>query len=193
MDKRIQELLGLIERDTELITSIGECERLDKHLNITGLCEQEKGYIVAAIADKAAKKPVVITSDAARARLLAGYVKPFVNGEVVILTPREMSLVNALASSRDPEIERLGALCKIINNDYGAAIICGGGLLNRMPPKKAFMSFAKTIKFGEALDPSEFSMFLIEAGYERVGMVTLWIFFHQTTICLYVFHSLMTK
>lgn len=171
MDKRIQEMLELINKDEELLSSISECERLDKHLNITGLCEQQKGYLISAIANKSDKKPVIIVSDIARARLLSGFLKPFVNGEVITVTPREMSIVNALASSKDPEIERLGSICKLLNNDYGAALICAGGLLNRMPPVKSFKKSIKTIKFGDSLDPRDLSEFLVESGYVRVGMV----------------------
>ncbi len=171
MTDRIIEILGLIERDEELINAITLCDGSKRHLNITGLCEQQKGYMVSAMANRSKKKPVIICSDAARARLLAGFIKPFVEGEVVTITPREMSLVNALASSKDPEIERLGAICKLYNEDYGAAIICAGSLLNKMPSTKMFVAFSKTIKYGESLDPADLAQFLVEAGYERVNLV----------------------
>lgn len=171
MDKEIQEILSLIDRDQKLVELLDECNRLDKHLNITGLCEQQKGYLISALANKSDKKPVIIVSDAARARLLSGYIKPFIDGEVVTIIPREMSLVNALASSKDPEIERLGAICRLVNNDFGAAIICAGSLLNKMAPIKEFKKTIRTIKLGESLDPVDFADYLTECGYERVGMV----------------------
>ena len=81
MEDSILSLLSLIKKDQDLIDSIDEAQRLDRHLNITGLCEQEKGYIISSIASLHSKKPVVIVSDVARARLLSGFLKPFVDGD----------------------------------------------------------------------------------------------------------------
>ncbi|MCR5805060.1 MAG: transcription-repair coupling factor [Clostridia bacterium] len=171
MDDRILSLFNLIPKDKELFDAIDEAQRLDKHLNITGLCEQQKGFMIASLADLKAKKPVVIVSDVARARLLAGFLKPFVKGEVITVVPREMSLVSAIASSKDPEIERLGAISRLLNNDFGAALICSGSLLNKMPRKRDIKDLCNTVKVGDSLDPSEFSKTLIACGYERVGLV----------------------
>ena len=171
MEKSILSLLELISRDKELIDSFDEARRLDRHLNITGLCEQQKGFMIASLAQIEKKKPVIIVSDVARARLLTGFLKPFVKGEVITVAPREMSLVSALASSKDPEIERLGAISKLINNDFGAALICAGSLLNKMPLKRDFTGLCNTVKLGDSLDPYEFSKLLVACGYERVGLV----------------------
>lgn len=171
MDDKLLSLLRSVKKDKDLVDSFKESKRLDKHLNITGLCEQQKGFLLASLADLNSKKPVVIVSDVARARLLAGFLKPFADGEVITIIPREMSLVNALASSKDPEIERLASIERLINNDYAAAIICGGSLLNKMLPKKSFMEFCSNIKVGQTIDSSDFMKHLIASGYERVGMV----------------------
>lgn len=171
MKDRILSLLSLISKDKDLIDSLDESQRLDKHLNITGLCEQEKGYILSAVAGLRKKKPVVVVPDVARARLLTGFLKPFVDGDVITITPREMSLVNALASSKDPEIERLSAVSRLIENDFGAILLCAGSLLNKMPPKHDIKALCNTVKVGKTLDINELCRQLIEAGYERVGLV----------------------
>ena len=173
MIKGTAELLALIEKDKNLLLNFDECSRLNSHLNVSGLCEQEKGYFFAALAERSSKKPVIVVADPARARVLAGALAPFIDGDTVVLQPREMSLVNALASSRDTESERLGVVCRIVENDFGAAIICAGALLNKMPKKKTFVSHTMLLKLTERVDPSQLAAELSAIGYERVGMVSV--------------------
>lgn len=170
-EKRIEELLTLIDKDVKLIDAFEECGADLTHLNITGLCEQQKGFLAAALCKKHDKKPVIIVPDPARARMLTGYLRPFVKGDIVVVQPREMSLVNAMASSHDTESERLGNIEKLMTNDFGAALICAGAMMNRMMPVKEFKKYCLDIKLGETIDPSDLKESLIEAGYERVNMV----------------------
>ena len=144
MDDKLLSLLRSVKKDKDLVDSFKESKRLDKHLNITGLCEQQKGFLLASLADLNSKKPVVIVSDVARARLLAGFLKPFADGEVITIIPREMSLVNALASSKDPEIERLASIERLINNDYAAAKSVAEAFLTRCCLRSPSWSSAAT-------------------------------------------------
>ena len=56
MDKEIKSLLELINNDEALIASSERCVREARHLNVSGLCEQQKGYLVAALAYKICPK-----------------------------------------------------------------------------------------------------------------------------------------
>lgn len=171
MNKRIEELLKLITKDKELISLCEQSARQARHLNVSGLCEQEKGYLVTSIAGHFSKKPVIVVSDPIRARYFASILSAFVEDDIVIYQPGEVSLVSALASSKDLETERVGALARIVNNDFGAVIICSGALLNKLPDKKTFKKRIIDIKLGQQLDPSKLAKELATLGYERVGLV----------------------
>lgn len=169
---RINEILDLIEKDEGLVKAREDSLSGGLPLNITDLCEQQKGYLISALCRREKKKPVIIVPDYAVARELATSLSAFIEDETVILKPSEMSLVTAVASSREPEIERAGAIERILSCDFGAAIICSGALVNRLMPKKQFCSFAIKIKLGQEQDPTEMITELANMGYERTGTVS---------------------
>ncbi|SEW35848.1 transcription-repair coupling factor [Ruminococcaceae bacterium KH2T8] len=172
MDKEISSILKLIENDEALIASSDRCVREARHLNVSGLCEQQKGYLIAALANKHSKKPVVISSDTVRAKALAGSMKPFIDGEILIVEPSEMSIVTAVASSRDGESERVGSISRLMRNDYAAAIICAGALASKMQSKKEFEKDMISLKLGDRKDPTDLIDELVAIGYERVASVS---------------------
>lgn len=172
MDKTVAELLELINKDERVIPAHDECMRMGTHLNVSGFSEQQKGFFVAALSAKDNKKPVIITSDYSRARSFAGFISPFVDGEVVILKPSELSLVSAVASSRDTESERTGPISKILRSDFGAAIICAGALMNLMIPHKTYEGRLIKLRLGLNIEPEALIKKLVDVGYERVGQVT---------------------
>ena len=77
MANEIKEILEKISLDKTLTAAVEQAERTGGPVNITGLCEQQKGYIIAALAYKYDKKPVVIVSDVTRAKSLIGGLAPF--------------------------------------------------------------------------------------------------------------------
>ena len=170
MDKKITDLLELVARDGTLIESVDEASRLNRHLNVTGICEQEKGYLAAALAHRGANRPFIITSDPVRARQLALSLAPFVNGDVVTLMPSELSLVSAVASSRDTYAERAGVIARIYSGEVGAAIVCAGALLNKLPPVSSYSRKVVKIRLGDQLDPADLAEKLVDMGYERTSL-----------------------
>ncbi|MCQ2532038.1 MAG: transcription-repair coupling factor [Saccharofermentans sp.] len=172
MNKSIVELLELIDKDKRVIPAHDECVRMGTHLNVSGLSEGQKGFFIAALSHKDKKKPVVITSDYGRARTLATFLNPFVEGEVVVVKPSELSLVSAVASSRDTETERTGPIYKLLKGNFGAAIICAGALTNLMIPHKTYEGRIIKLKLGLNIEPEQMIKKLFESGYERVAQVT---------------------
>lgn len=173
MDNDIKSLLELIKNDEALMASSDRCVREARHLNVSGLCEQQKGYIIAALSYKYSKKPVVLASDTVRAKALAESLKPFTDGDILIVEPSEMSIVTAVASSRDGESERVGTVSRLLRGDYSAAIITAGALAVKMQPKKEFEKSLITLKLGDRQDPVELTSILTDIGYERVSSVSV--------------------
>ena len=150
MANEIKEILEKISLDKTLTAAVEQAERTGGPVNITGLCEQQKGYIIAALAYKYDKKPVVIVSDVTRAKSLIGGLAPFTGSDIPVLKPAELSLVSAVASSHENESERTGVIAKLLNNDLDAAVICAPSLLNKMPPADEFKKKFITLTLGRA-------------------------------------------
>ena len=172
MAREIKELLGRIEQDKVLMASFEKSVLSGGPVNITGLCEQQKGYLIAALAYKFGKKPVVIVSDVTRAKALSGGIAPFAGKDIPVLKPAELSLVSAVASSHENESERAGVISKLLRADFDAAMICAPALLNKMPPAANIEKKFIKLSLGKNYDPVKLVSDLSERGYERVGMVS---------------------
>lgn len=167
MDKNIKELLSLINEDKNLVSLFNR----GRDLNVTGLCDEQKGFVAASLCAQKNKKPVIISPDAPRARVLQDQLQAFVDGEVLTVFPDELNLVSAVSASSEGKVIRAGVLSKIISGQYGAIIIVGGALLNKLPAKKEFKKRVLNIKLGDTIDPSELAEILISAGYKRTAQV----------------------
>ena len=106
MDKKLIELLNRIGSDKELTADFSSSLKTGKHLNITGLCTEQKVYVAMALSRLNNRKAVFIEPDAARARSTASYCAAFTDLPVPLLMPSELSLVSAEASSRELELTR---------------------------------------------------------------------------------------
>ena len=171
MDNRLIELLGRIESDSELAGLLSKSLLTGKHLNITGLCAEQKVYVGMALARLNNRKAVFIEPDAARARTTAAYCAAFTDGNVTLLTPSELSLVSAEASSRELELGRSVALSELVTGNFGAAVITAGALLNRLEPAKVFEKRIIRLKTGQEMERDELVDMLVLNGYENVPQV----------------------
>ncbi|MCR5329251.1 MAG: transcription-repair coupling factor [Saccharofermentans sp.] len=171
MDKKLLELLGRIESDSELVSEFSLSLKTGKHLNITGLCNEQKVYVAMALARLSGRKAVFIEPDAARARSTASYCAAFTDEPVTLLMPSEMSLVSAEASSRELELTRSNALSELVRGEYEAAVITAGALLNKLEPAKVFAKRVIDLKVGQELERDELVNMLLLNGYENVPQV----------------------
>ena len=167
MDETIKKILSLIGKDKELTGAFDK----GGFLNLSGLCDEQKGYIAAALSLRVGKKPVIVVPDIARAKVMKGSIEAFVDGDVLILTPSELNLVNAVASSRDSEMDRVGVLARVLDDRYGALLICAGTLINKLPAASEFRKRITGLKLGDEIDPSELAMRLASLGYKRTAGV----------------------
>ncbi|MBQ2605243.1 MAG: hypothetical protein II585_00105, partial [Clostridiales bacterium] len=171
MDKSLIELLAKIGSDKELVSDFSSSLKTGKHLNITGLCNEQKVYVAMALSRLCGRKAVFIEPDAARARSTASYCAAFTDGPVTLLTPSELSLVSAEASSRELELTRSAALSELVRGAYGAAVITSGALLNKLEPKDVFAKRIIKLKVGAEMERDELVAALTLNGYENVPQV----------------------
>ncbi len=171
MDKSLTELLGRIASDKELAADFSTSLKTGKHLNITGLCNEQKVYVAMALSRLNGRKAVFIEPDSARARVTASYCAAFTDEPVALLSPSELSLVSAEASSRELELNRSAALSELARGEYGAAVITAGALLNKLEPKEVFRKRIIDLKVGMEMERDELVEKLLLNGYENVPQV----------------------
>ncbi len=143
----------------------------DRHINITGMTDSQKAYIAAALAANAETKPVILVPDELRARTVQQDLSAFLDGEVLILRPRELNLADVDASSREAELSRIGVLMRLLSGDFGGAVITAGALTNRLMPDAAFRNSVVYLKLGMRVSPEDLAMRLVNIGYERTRNV----------------------
>ena len=158
MDKSLTELLGRIASDKELAADFSTRLKTGKHLNITGLCNEQKVYVAMALARLNGRKAVFIEPDSARARVTASYCAAFTDEPVTLLSPSELSLVSAEASSRELELNRSAALSELARGEYGAAVITAGALLNKLEPKVEKLLLNGYENVPQVMEKGEFSV-----------------------------------
>jgi len=171
MDKNLIDLLGRIGSDKELVSVFSSSLENGKHLNITGLCAEQKVYVAMALARLSGRKAVFIEPDSARARVTASYCAAFTDGPVTLLMPSELSLVSAEASSRELEQSRAAALSELVRGGFGAAVISAGALLNKLEPKNVFAKRIIKLEVGQEMERDELVGALLLNGYENVPQV----------------------
>ena len=171
MDQQLNDLLGLIASDKTVIDGLLKSRKEGRHLNISGVCAEQKAYLISALAKNRSLKPVVIVPDAARARAMSRALSAFIDGPVATLIPAELSLLTAEASSRELELTRCAALAELVTGNFGAAVITAGALMNKLKAPSSFASRILGLKNGGTNDPDEMILKLTEMGYEKVPQV----------------------
>ncbi|MCQ2482945.1 MAG: transcription-repair coupling factor [Clostridia bacterium] len=167
----IEDLLGLINRDSVLLQNFDEAEQARQHLNLTGMCDQQKAYMAAALALRKGKKPTVVVADAGRARAFKSNISAFIDGDVITLYPEDIDYINAVARSHELEIGRTAVLTRILTGDYDALIICAGALLNIYEEPTRFRERFIRVNFGGTINPGSVVKELVSLGYERCATV----------------------
>lgn len=167
----ITNLLDLINRDRALLSKFDEAAAEGCHLNLTGMCDQQKAYMVAALSRHAGKKPVVVAADAGRARTFKANLGAFIDGEIITLFPDDIDYVNAVARSHELEMGRTSVLTRILTGDYDALIICGAALLNIYEEPSKYRERLIRVVYDGIIKPNEMVKNLSFLGYERCATV----------------------
>ena len=171
MNQQINDLLALIGSDKAVVEGLDKSRKEGRHLNISGVCAEQKAFVISALASYKSLKPVVIVSDAARARTMSRALSCFTDDAVAVLMPAELSLLTAEASSRELELTRCAALGQLVTGNFGAAVITSGALMGKITPPSEFVSRIMELKVGGTSDPDDMIRSLTEAGYEKVPQV----------------------
>ncbi len=141
-------------------------------LNVTGLVDSAKSFLIASLEEKTSRKACVFVPDEARARSLREELAALIPEESILTFHfRELSLYDARAINRDRELLRSAVLTRLLKHDFRVIIVPADAALQRVRSPKIYGRFVTSLKTGQEMRPDTLERRLVTAGYERVPQV----------------------
>ena len=144
----------------------------DKHpIEIEGLSESGKSYVINGIYEVSDKPVVIITNSDMEAKNLYEDLNLYLSN-VYYFPAKEIVFYNVDAISGDLRWARLKVIKEILNNKDKKIIVTSVDAITALyTPRQKYLNYSITIKNGDEVDLKDISKKLIECGYERVEVV----------------------
>ena len=140
-------------------------------INIYGISESGKSYIINGIFEENDNSMVVVTHSDVDAKNLYEDLS-FYTTEVFYFPVREVVFYNVDAISGDLRWARLKVIKEILQNERKKIIVTSiDALTSLYTPKEYYLRYSMIIKTGDDIDLKEISKSLLQCGYERVEVV----------------------
>lgn len=143
----------------------------DKHpIEIEGLSESGKSYVINGIYEVSNKPVVIITNSDMEAKNLYEDLNLYLSN-VYYFPAKEIVFYNVDAISGDLRWARLNVIKEILSNNKNIIVTSIDEFAARYTPKDLFKTHTVSISVGDEVDFKELSKILVEAGYDRVDVV----------------------
>lgn len=143
----------------------------DKHpIEIEGLSESGKSYVINGIYEVSNKPVVIITNSDMEAKNLYEDLNLYLSN-VYYFPAKEIVFYNVDAISGDLRWARLNVVKEILSNNKNIIVTSIDAFAARYTPKDLFKTHTVSISVGDEVDFKELSKILVEAGYDRVDVV----------------------
>lgn len=143
----------------------------DKHpIEIEGLSESGKSYVINGIYEVSDKPVVIITNSDMEAKNLYEDLNLYLSN-VYYFPAKEIVFYNVDAISGDLRWARLNVIKEILSNNKNIIVTSIDAFAARYTPKNLFITHTDSINVGDEVDFKELSKILVEAGYDRVDVV----------------------
>ena len=143
----------------------------DKHpIEIEGLSESGKSYVINGIYEVSDKPVVIITNSDMEAKNLYEDLNLYLSN-VYYFPAKEIVFYNVDAISGDLRWARLNVIKEILSNNKNIIVTSIDAFAARYTPKDLFKTHTVSISVGDEVDFKELSKILVEAGYDRVDVV----------------------
>ena len=140
-------------------------------INIYGISESGKSYIINGIFEENDNSMVVVTHSDVDAKNLYEDLS-FYTTDVFYFPVREVVFYNVDAISGDLRWARLKVIKEILQNERKKIIVTSiDALTSLYTPKEYYLRYSMIIKTGQTIDLKEISKRLLQCGYERVEVV----------------------
>lgn len=168
---RLQGLLQPLQENDKFITMISSIRNEKFPINISGLSDSGKSYIIDGIFNEIENSLVVVTHSEVEAKNLYEDLSLY-STNVYFLPIREVVFYNVDAISGDLRWARLKVIKEILNNKNKKIIVTSVDAMTALyTPRKKYLNYSIKIKNGDEVDLKEISKKLVECGYERVEVV----------------------
>lgn len=168
---RLQGLLQPLQKNDKFITIISSIRNEKFPINISGLSDSGKSYIIEGIFNEIENSLVVVTHSEVEAKNLYEDLSLY-STNVHFLPIREVVFYNVDAISGDLRWARLKVIKEILNNENKKIIVTSVDAMTALyTPRKKYLNYSIKIKNGDEVDLKEISKKLVECGYERVEVV----------------------
>lgn len=164
--KGLMEPLINNEKFNEVISAISN----NKCIEIEGLSESSKSYILSGLYENSNNSVVVITNSDLAAKNLYEDLSLFCTN-VFYFPSKEVVFYNLDAISGDLRWERLKVIKEILSKKKKIIVTSIESFAPRYTPKKLYQTHKITLKTGDETDLKEVVNILVQSGYERVKMV----------------------
>ena len=168
---RLQGLLQPLQENNKFITAINSIKNKRFPINISGLSDSGKSYIIDGIFNEIDNSLVIVTHNEIEAKNLYEDLNLY-STNVYFLPIREVVFYNVDAISGDLRWARLKVIKEILNNKNKKIIVTSIDAMTALyTPREKYLNYSIIIKKGDEVDLKEISKKLIECGYERVEVV----------------------
>ncbi len=168
---RLQGLLQPLQQNDKFIKAIDSIKNDKFPINISGLSDSGKSYIIEGIFKEISNSLVVVTHNEIEAKNLYEDLS-FYSNDVYFLPIREVVFYNVDAISGDLRWARLNVIKEILSNKNKKIIVTSIDALTTLyTPREKYLEYKINIKNGDEVDLKEISKRLVECGYERVEVV----------------------
>ena len=166
-------LKGLMEPliNSEEFSSIRSyMQKGETPIEVEGLSESAKAYLISGIYEKLDKPVVIVTHSDMEAKNIYEDLNLYISN-VSYFPAKEVVFYNIDAISGDLRWARLKVIKDIIDKKKNIIVTSAEAFAVEYTPRKLFLDHRISLKVEEEVDFKEISKLLVEGGYERVDMV----------------------
>ena len=168
---RLKGLMRPLEESSNFSEVIGCLQKGQLPINLSGLSDSGKSYVINGIFEKVDNSIVVITHNEIDAKNLYEDLSLY-STDVYFLPIREVVFYNVDAISGDLRWARLKVINEILKKRENKIIVTSVDAMTTLyTPKQKYLEYSLTIKQGEEVDLKDISTKLMNCGYERVEVV----------------------
>lgn len=168
---RLKGLMAPLDGESKFEKVISNINKEKFPLNIHGLSESGKSYIISGIFEKLDNSVVVVAHSEMEAKNIYEDLC-FYSTEVYFLPAREVVFYNIDAISGDLRWARLKVIKEILQNKNKKIVVTSIDALTALyTPKENYLKYSIKIEEGKEVDLKNTAKRLVECGYERVEVV----------------------
>lgn len=168
---RLQGVMNPLKIDSKFKKVLESIEKEQFPIDINGLSDSGKSYIINGIFDECNNSLVIVTHSDMDAKNIYEDLSLYLT-EVYYFPIREIVFYNVDAISGDLRWARLKVIKEILQSKKKKVIVTSVDALTSLyTPKQYFLDYSITIGCGKEVDLKEISKKLLECGYERVEVV----------------------